>query len=43
MASRRLRICVFNWLPSLVVTEQAMTGRDTPQARPRACLEGTNT
>lgn len=26
-----------------MVTEVAMTGRDTPQARPRACLERTNT
>lgn len=33
----------FNWLPSLLVTEQAITGLVTPQARPRACLEGTKT
>lgn len=36
-------IWAFSWLPSLVVTEQAITGRDTPQARPRAALEGTKT
>jgi hypothetical protein len=28
----------FNWDASLVVMEHAMTGRDTPQARPRAIL-----
>jgi hypothetical protein len=33
----------FNWLPSFDVTEQAMTGLVTPQARPSACFEGTNT
>ena len=33
----------FRLLPSLEVTEQLMTGRDTPQARPRATFEGTNT
>lgn len=36
-------ICGLSWEPSLMVTEVAMTGRDTPQARPRACLERTNT
>jgi hypothetical protein len=43
MASFRLLIWVLSWLPSLVVTDAAMTGRDTPQARPSAALEGTNT
>eukprot|EP00882_Tetradesmus_deserticola_P032886 GHRQ01037523.1.p1 GENE.GHRQ01037523.1~~GHRQ01037523.1.p1 ORF type:complete len:140 (+),score=4.73 GHRQ01037523.1:280-699(+) len=41
MASLRLWIWLFSWLPSLVVTDAAITGRDTPQARPRAALEGT--
>lgn len=36
-------ICGLSWDPSLIVTEVAMTGRDTPHARPRACLERTNT
>lgn len=36
-------ICGLSWDPSFMVTEVAMTGRDTPQARPRACLERTNT
>lgn len=36
-------ICTFIWLPSFEVTEQAMTGLETPHARPRACFEGTNT
>lgn len=36
-------ICGFSWEPSFMVTEVAMTGRDTPQARPSACLERTNT
>ena len=39
----RLWIGCFSWLPSLLVTEQAMTGLVTPQARPRACFEGTKT
>lgn len=40
-----LSCCIwdFNWLPSLLVTEQAITGLVTPQARPSACLEGTKT
>lgn len=29
--------------PSFIVTEVAITGRDTPHARPKACLERTNT
>ena len=29
--------------PSLVVTEAAITGRDTPHERPSACLFGTKT
>lgn len=33
----------FSCEPSLTVTEHAMTGRETPQARPSACLLGTNT
>ena len=28
----------FNWDASLVVMEHAMTGRETPQARPKAIL-----
>lgn len=36
-------ICGLSWDPSFMVTEVAMTGRDTPQARPSACLERTNT
>ena len=32
-----------SWEPSLMVTAVAMTGLDTPHARPRACLERTNT
>ena len=43
MASFSCWIWFFSWLPSLVVTLQAITGRDTPQARPSAALEGTNT
>ncbi len=43
IASLSCWIWLFSWLPSLVVTEQAMTGRDTPQARPSAALEVTNT
>jgi hypothetical protein len=40
-----LSCCIwdFNWLPSFVVTEQAITGLVTPQARPSACFELTNT
>lgn len=34
-------ICELSSRASLVVTEAAMTGRETPQARPRAVLEGT--
>lgn len=36
-------ICAFNSLASLVVTEAAITGLDTPHARPRAVLLGTKT
>ena len=36
-------ICVFSCEPSFVVTEAAMTGRETPHARPSACLDGTKT
>lgn len=36
-------ICGLSWDPSFMVTEVAITGRDTPHARPRACLERTNT
>ena len=43
MASLRFWICVLSCEPSLVVTEQEMTGLDTPHARPSACLDGTNT
>ena len=41
MASLRLLICVASCEPSLEVTEQEITGRDTPQARPSATLDGT--
>ncbi len=43
MASLRLWIWLLSWLPSFVVTEAEITGRETPHARPRAALEGTNT
>ena len=43
MASLRVLIWDLSWDPSLVVTEQEMTGRETPHARPSACLEGTKT
>ena len=43
MASFKFWICCFNCEPSFVVTEAAMTGLDTPHARPSACLLGTNT
>ena len=43
MESLSLLICSFSWDPSLEVMEQEITGRDTPQARPRACLEWTKT
>ena len=36
-------ICGFSCDPSLTVTAQDITGRETPQARPRADLEGTKT
>ena len=36
MASFSVLIWDFSWLPSLVVTDAAMTGRDTPHARPSA-------
>ena len=39
MASLRVLIWDLSWDPSLVVTEQEMTGRGTPHARPSACLE----
>lgn len=37
------KICEFNSLASLVVTLAAMTGLETPQARPNAVLEGKKT
>ena len=43
MASLSCWIWFFSWLPSLVVTLHAITGRDTPQPRPSAALEGTKT
>lgn len=33
----------FSCEPSFIVTDVAITGRDTPHARPKACLERTNT
>lgn len=38
-----LSIWLLSSRASLMVMEQAMTGRDTPHARPRAVLEGTKT
>lgn len=43
MASFSCWIWFFSCEPSLVVIELAITGRDTPHERPRACLCGTNT
>jgi hypothetical protein len=37
------KICWFNSLASLVVTLAAITGLLTPQARPRAVLDGRKT
>ena len=37
------RIWALSSEPSWAVTEAEMTGRDTPHARPSACLEGTKT
>ena len=39
----KLCICGFNCEPSLTVILALITGRVTPQARPRACLLRTNT
>ena len=36
-------ICEVSWDASLDRMEQLTTGRETPQARPNATLEGTNT
>ena len=38
-----LLICVASCEPSFEVTEQAITGLETPHARPRATFEDTNT
>lgn len=43
MLFRRAWIWGLSSDPSLTVIDAAMTARDTPQARPRALLEGTNT
>ena len=43
MAVFSVSICGFSCDPSLVVTEHAITGRETPQARPSATFDGTNT
>ena len=43
MESFRDAICGASCEASFLVMEQAMTGRDTPQARPRATLLSTNT
>jgi len=43
MVSLRLLICDLSCDPSFVVTLHEITGRDTPHARPSACLDGTNT
>ena len=43
MLSLTFLICCARLDPSLEVMEQAITGRETPQARPRATFEGTNT
>ena len=34
-------ICGFSWEPSLAITALAMTGRDTPHARPSATGKDT--
>lgn len=36
-------ICGLSAEPSAATMEHAMTGRETPQARPSATLDGTNT
>ncbi len=43
MASLILVIWGLSWLASLLVMLHAITGRDTPAARPSAALDGTNT
>ena len=39
MSCWMVRICGLIWLPSFWVTLAAITGRETPQARPKACLD----
>ncbi len=43
MFNCKVVICGLSCEPSLVVTEQATTGRSRPQARPRAAADDTNT
>lgn len=43
MSSFSRWICAFSWLASFVVTEQAITARETPQALPKAALDRTKT
>ncbi len=43
MASLTVWIWLWSSRASLVVTEAETTGRETPQALPRAVLEGTKT
>ena len=45
MTQHTLSCCIWDlsWLPSLLVTEHEITGLVTPQARPSACFDGTNT
>ena len=43
MAVFSVWICGLSCDSSFVVMDAAMTGRDTPQARPNATLDGTNT
>jgi hypothetical protein len=42
-ASFMLLIWDLSWEPSFVVIETAITGRDTPEARPRAAFDATKT
>ena len=43
MDSWRAVICGLSCEPSFTVTAQAITGRETPQALPKADFDGTNT
>ena len=43
MASLILSVWGLSWLASLLVMLHAMTGRETPAARPSAAFDGTKT